>query len=296
LDVIGQHRLEAAGAAARLADAAPPALRVARLLSTLLVVLMTAAAAAGLGIDGLYRDPEPVVAMLRAYDLVSLVVAVPVLAACLAPARRDSPRAQLVWVGMLGYAGYTYAMYVFGTSFNDVFLLHVTLFSLAVFAFGLALGGLDVAAIAAGFGPRTPARTVGALLAFLGGGLGAMWVFYSLRFAVADTPPEESLLVLPDTYLHLAYVLDLALLVPTYLVAAVLLWRRQAWGYVLATGVAVFSLVYQVNYVVALLFQWRAGVPGSVAFDPQEPLVVAVSVLAAGALLRSVSAAGPCRP
>jgi hypothetical protein len=228
--------------------------------------------------------------MLRAFDLVSLVVAVPVLAACLVPARRGSPRVQLVWVGMLGYVGYTYAMYVFGASFNAAFLVHVALFSLAVFALVLALGGLDVAAVAAAFGRRTPVRTVGVVLAFLGGGLGAMWVFYSLRFAVAGTPPEESLLVLPATYLHLAYVLDLAFLVPIYLAAAVLLWRRRAWGYVLATGVAVFSVVYQVNYTVALLFQWRAGVPGSVAFDPQEPLVIALSVLAAGALLRSVSA------
>jgi len=293
--VTEQHRVEAPGTAGRLTDAGPPALRAARLLSAVLLPLMAAAAAAGLGIDELYRETEPVTAMLRAYDLVTLVVAVPVLAVCLSPAGRGSPRAQLVWLGMLGYAGYTYAIYVFGTSFNAAFLLHVALFSLAVFALVLALGGLDVAAIAAGFGRRTPVRLVSALLALLGAGLGAMWVFYSVRFAVTGSPPEESLLVLPDTYLHLAYVLDLAFLVPTYLVAAVLLWRRHAWGYVLATGVAVFSVVYQVNYVAALLFQWRAGVPGSVAFDPQEPFVIALCVLAAGALLRSASAARPSR-
>jgi hypothetical protein len=33
---------------------------------------------------------------------------------------------------------------------------------------------------------------------------------------------------------HLGYVRDLSLLVPVYATAAVLLWRRAAWGYVLA--------------------------------------------------------------
>lgn len=58
-----------------------------------------------------------------------------------------------------------------------------------------------------------------------------------------------------------------------------------------ATGVATFSVVYQLNYLTALLFQWRAGVPGSVPFDPQEPLIVAVAVSAALALLWHVAPA-----
>jgi len=116
------------------------ALRAAYRLSAVIAVLMLAASAAGLWIDRLYQDPTSVSAMLRGGDLVTLVVAAPALVAALLLAIRGSQRAKLVWVGMLVYSVYNYAVYVFGAAFNDLFLLHVALFSLSIFALVLALG------------------------------------------------------------------------------------------------------------------------------------------------------------
>jgi hypothetical protein len=254
----------------------------------IIVVLMAAAAAAGLLVDGLYQDPDSVAAMLRGYDLVTLVLVVPVLAVTLLPALRRSAHAQLVWVGLLAYAVYNYANYVLGTAFNDLFLVHTALFSLSVFALALAMANLDVAGIARRFSPRTPVRTVAAILMLLAVGLGAMWVFYSVRFAVTDQAPAESLLVLPPANQHLGYVLDLALLVPASVPAAVLLWRRAPWGYLLAAAVAVLGVVYQVDYLVALVCQANAGVPGATAFDPQEPPILAAYLAATLLLLAGV--------
>jgi hypothetical protein len=234
-------------------------LRWARLLSVVIVILMAVASAAGLSVDGLYQDPDSVSAMLRGYDLVTLAVAVPVLAVTLLPALRQSARAQLLWVGMLAYSVYNYANYVFGTAFNDVFLVHVALFSLSVFALALAMMSLDIPGIARQFSEHTPVRSVSAILMLLAFGLAAMWVFFSLRFAINGEFPDESLLVLPAANVHLGYVLDLALLVPAAGLAAILLWRRAALGYVLATVVAAFCVVYQLNYTVALIFQAAAG-------------------------------------
>lgn len=269
-------------------DQLAPGLRWARLLSMIIVVLMAAASVMGLLVDGLYQDPDSVAAMFRGYDFVTLVVAVPVLAITLLPALRHSVRAQLLWVGMLAYGTYNYAYYVFGAAFNDLFLVHTALFSLSVFALALALANLDVAGVAGQFHRRTPVRTVSAILMFLAVGLAAMWVFFSLRFAVSGQAPEESLLVLPAANQHLGYVLDLALLVPASALAAVLLWRRTAWGYVLGTVVAVLSVIYQLNYMVALVVQANAGVPGATAFDPQEPPIVAAFLVATVLLLGSV--------
>ena len=263
-------------------------LRWARLLSMAILVLMAAAAVAGLLVDGLYQDADSVAAMFRGYDLVTLVIAVPVLAITLLPALRRSARAQLLWVGVLAYAVYNYANYVFGTAFNDLFLVHTALFSLSVFALALALANLDVTGIARQFSPRTAVRTAGAILMLLAVGLAAMWIFNSVRFAVTGQPPDESLLVLPAANQHVGYVLDLALLVPASILAAVLLWRRAAWGYLLGTVVAVFGVVYQIDYMVALIFQTSAGVPGATAFDPQEPLIVAAYLVTTALLLGSV--------
>jgi hypothetical protein len=77
---------------------------------------------------------------------------------------------------------------------------------------------------------RTCAGMTRDLLVLTSGALGAMWIFYSLRFAMTGESPEKSLLVLPPEAIHLGYTLDLALLVPTQVLAAVLLWRRVPWA------------------------------------------------------------------
>jgi hypothetical protein len=94
-------------------------------------------------------------------------------------------------------------------------------------------------------------------------GLGAIWVSYSLRYAITGAAPKESSVALPAASTHLGYVLDLALLVPGYVLAAVLLWRRAAWGYVLGTALLVAGIISQIGYMTALIFQAAAGVAGA---------------------------------
>jgi len=198
---------------------------------------MFVAAAAGLFVNGLYRDPTSVSSMLRAYDLVTLTLVVPVLAGCLVGVRRQLPAAEMVWVGLLAAAVYTYAFHIFGTTFNALFLVHVATFSAALFALILALCSLDVHGVADQLRPTVHARPIAAVLALLALGLGGMWIAVSLRFAATGEVPTGSALVETDTVVHLGIALDLALLVPTYAAAAALLWRRAAWGYTLAAVV-----------------------------------------------------------
>jgi hypothetical protein len=253
------------------------------------VLFMLVASAAGLLIDDLYQDPVSVSSMLRGYDLVTLVLVVPALAAVLPGVRRRSPLAELIWVGLLAAAVYTYAIYVFGTAFNDLFLVHVAAFSGALFALVLALASIDAHVVAHRLRPRTPRRVMGMILAALALGLGGMWIIASLRFAVTSDIPAGSLLVETSTIVHLGIALDLALLVPVYAAAAVLLWRRAAWGYLLAAVVLVSGVVHQIGYLVAMPFQAAVGVPGAVTFDPAEPVIAALFVLATAALLAPVA-------
>ena len=66
---------------------------------------------------------------------------------------------------------------------------------------------------------------------------------HSSEACVADRAPV----------VHLGIALDLALLVPAYAAGCVLLWRRAAWGYVIAAVVLVSGVAHQVGYLVALL-------------------------------------------
>jgi hypothetical protein len=118
----------------------------------------------GLVVQGVYAGPASVAEMLRGYDLVTFLVAVPVMVLAQRRAWRGSDRAWLVWAGMLAYLAYTYAYHLFGTSFNDLFLLQATVFGASVIALVLTLMALDVPAVGAGFTSGTPRRLVAVVL------------------------------------------------------------------------------------------------------------------------------------
>jgi len=237
-------------------------------LSGIVAVLMLAASLAGLLVPGLYRDPASLTAMYRGYDLVTLVLVVPPIAGVLVGVQRRSPLAELVWVGLLATLIYTYAFYVFGAAFNDLFLVHVAVFAGSGVALVLALASLDVQVIASRFGPRTRVRTIAGLLAVLAVGLAFMWIAGSLQFALTGEVPPGSAMVETDAIVHLSIALDLSLLVTTYIASSVLLWRRAPWGYVIASIALVSGVVQQVGYFVAMPFQTSAGVPAPCCSTP----------------------------
>ena len=268
-------------------------MRAALALSGVSLALMITATVAGLLVEDLYRDPSSTASMLRAYDLVTLAVVAPGLALGIVGARRGSTRAVLLWLGMLAATVYIYAYYLFEAALGDAFLLHVALFSSALSALILGLSAVDVESIAKRFTPKTPRRWIGGFLALLAASLGGIWIYSATQFALTDLMPAGSALVETDSLVKLGMALDLSLLVPGYALAAVLLWRRNGWGYVLAAILLTSGVVHQIGYMVALPFQVAADVPGATAFDPVEPVIAAGFLLAALALLASVRRPAP---
>lgn len=244
-----------------------------------------AASLLGLLLDDAYVGDVATAAIFRGYDTVTLTVVLPALLVTWGKARGGSEWARLIMASLLLYLAYTYAYYLFGTGFNDLLLLHTLVFSGSLAGLILSLVCLDTAELAAGFSARTPARAVAAVLAVLAVALGGMWLAVCVNYLVTGSLPTGSALVETDTVVHLGIVLDLTVLVPLYAVAAVLLWRRRPWGFVLATLVLVSGVLHQVSYLVALIAQTSARVPGAVTFDPVEPVILLLYVAATVGLL-----------
>lgn len=257
--------------------------------------LALVATTVGLVTDGVYAGDAATAAMLRGYDLVTLVVALPVLVLGLIGARRGTLVGPVLTASLLAYTAYTYAYYVFGTGFNALFLVHVATLAVASVALLLVLAGLDLEPFRTR-ARRLPARTVAGLLGPLALSLGGMWVYHAAANAVTGEVPVGSALVESDLVVHLGMALDLAVLVPLYGVAAVLVWRRTAWGLVLAAVAAVAGLLHQASYVVAMPFQVAADVPGAVTRDPFEPVIVAVYVALTVLVLRGLIRGGSGQP
>lgn len=256
------------------------------MLSRLALVAMVVNSVAGLWIPDVYGDDDALSAMLQAYDLVTLLVVVPLLASASAARRAGSDAAALVRVGVLGAMAYTYAYHLLGTGFTGALLLNALTFVTVLYAFVLAMMDLDVERFSAP--GRIPARIAGGCLAVLTMALAGMWVVASVQAAATGKPPPGSVLVEPAALVHLGVVLDLVLLVPLYGLAAALLWRGRPWGVVLAALSVVSGLLHQVGYLVAMPLQLLADVPGAKALDPFEPVIVLLYVVPAVLLFRGL--------
>jgi hypothetical protein len=255
-------------------------------LTWILLALVACAALTGLLVEGIYTGAESTAEMLRGYDAVTALVLVPTLATAAHRAWRGSVLAHLILASLVGYVVYTYAYYLFGAGFNDLFLLHAAVFSTGLVALGLTLASLDLTTLADCFGPRTRVRTIAGILGVLAAALGGMWVYLAVDNIVTGDVPTGSQLVETDTVVHLGMALDLTLLVPLYAAAAVSLWRRAPLGYVLA-GLALFAgVLHQLSYLVAMPLQVAADVGGAVAYDPGEPVIVLLYLAASVLLLQ----------
>ncbi len=257
-------------------------LRLARALSWVLAVCATLAAFASLFIADLFPDETAWAReAFRGGDLVTLVVAVPTLIAAVVLVRRGSIRAIPVWVGALFYFLYMDAYAVFGAAFNDAFLLHIAVFSLAMFAIACALPAIDRTAVADAFRPNRAARGIGVFLIVVGIGQGGLWLFVLVRNVLTG----ELLHDIPVLGQHVVFALDLSLLVPMLIVSGVLLARRRPSGYLLGTAMAVMGAITQLNLNIAGVFQANADVPGITAFPPEGVFLLTAFVVAALLLL-----------
>ncbi len=257
----------------------PRTRRIAYGLSAAVVFLMVVASAAGLLIDGLYQDGPWAREALRGGDLTTLLLAAPILGWSLILSIRGHCSHERPGSAR-SLTDYNYTYYVFGAEFNDIFLVHIALLTLSIWATALAVASLDVGAVAAAFRVGRAARWVGGFLVLVGTILGGLWVFLAIRFAVTGDLMAD----IPADGIHLVFAIDLSLLVPALVVAGVLLWRGTGIGVVFGAVMTVMGALYQVNLLVAGLFQADAGVAGAKAFPP-EGIVVASGFVLASAVL-----------
>jgi hypothetical protein len=253
-------------------------MRAARLLTVALLAVMLIQASTGLMFQPAYRDVDWIRATWFGNDWVTLVVAVPLLFAGVVRAAAGTIRALLLWLGLIGYALYNYAFYLFGAALSAFFPIYVAALVLAAVVLILALSHIDAREVSESFRPTTPVRFMGGSLVFVGLGLASVWIamWAAYIFAGRPTPVETEAF-------KLVAALDLSLMVPALAAGGVLLWRRMAWGYVIAaiaaTQGALYLFVLSVNSLVAIQ-RGIASPPGELPiWGPLTIFTAAIAVL-----------------
>jgi hypothetical protein len=249
-------------------------------------LLMAAVSIAGLSAPGLYRDNLLVASGWRGNDLITLVLAVPVLGASTVMARHGRARAELIRLGALLYVVYNFAFYLFGAAFNELFLAYVALVVFGAAGLIVGLGRLDSTRVGLP-GPATR-RGVALYLALIGLVLGGVHVSFAVSFIASGELP--AIVVATGHPTHVVGALDLSLVVVPSFVSAVWLWQGRAWGFVIAVLVNVKGAMYMAALTAATIAAHRAGALEDVT---QAYLWTGIGVgclVAATALLRATMA------
>ncbi len=181
--------------------------------------------------SGLYRyDSVGSVAQAKGQDLVTLILALPLLVFSLIWAHRGSLKGRLLLAGTVGYFLYTYASYTFLAMYNPLFLVYVAIMSISFFSFISLFMSFDREQLRASFDKRFPARSIGGILIFIGAAILLMWLGRIVPALISGGEPVGI-----DHYTTLVIqALDLGFIVPAALLAGISLIRRKALGYLLA--------------------------------------------------------------
>lgn len=205
---------------------------------------------------GLYQNDSVSVAMQGiGQDIVTIIVGVPLLIIALYLARKGLIKGKLLLTGTLGYFLYTYASYTFLSMYNSFFLVYVALMSMSFFAFTLSMMSFDMKSLPSNFSDKLPVKAIGGLLIFIACVLGLMWLKMILTPLISGTVPAQL-----EHYTTLTIqALDLGFVIPAAILSGVLLIKREAFGYLLATVMTIKETTLLAAITVMIITQAAAG-------------------------------------
>jgi hypothetical protein len=232
-----------------------------------------------------YYDSVSSAAQMQANDLISLLVGLPLLLISSYFAFRASLRGQILLAGTLGFFLYSYMSMSVLAAYNVLFLLYVALFGLSLYAFLLMMLSFDLDVLSKRFSEHFPHKWIAALLFTVAGFLLLAWLGRILPEMQAGYIAS-----LENTTTRVIQAMDLALICPAAILAAILLLRRQPIAYLLAS-VLVMKMVTMGLAVSAMGINMAfAGVPDSLGILVPFVIITSLNLIAAVVLLKNIQA------
>jgi hypothetical protein len=230
-----------------------------------------------------YYDTVSTVAQMQGNDLITLVVGLPLLAVSAWLAFRGSLRGRLLLTGTLGFFLYTYMSMSMLTAYNSLFLVYVALFTMSLYAFILSMLSFDLADLPRHFSPHLPHGWIAGVLFAVGGFLTLAWIGRIAQPLLQNQTPA-----LENTTTLVIQAMDLTLIAPLAILAGILLLRRSAWGYLLASVAITKGLTMSLAVSTMAINMALAGVPDSLAIMIPFLILTALNLAVAALLLKNI--------
>lgn len=211
------------------------------IMSSINVVLLTITGLAGLFIPSTYINfVEPLhLAESQGQDFTTLFVGLPLLIIAMMWTRQGLMRGPIFWAGALGYFLYIYIIYAYGGVYNILFFAYVAICGLSLFSMIGILLGIDAGKVAQYIKPKMPIKWIAGYFAGTAVLLTLMWGGMAIASIAAGKTADANVII----------VTDLMVVIPAFVLAAVWLWQRRAWGNVLSGVLFVQAVTLGVSIV-----------------------------------------------
>jgi hypothetical protein len=208
--------------------------------------------------QGFYKYDTPIGASgFTAADVITLLLAIPLLIISFVMYRRGSLKGGLLLTGTLSYFLYNYTSMGFGAAYNNMFLAYTLIFSASLYGLILALLSFDLETLPLHFGPRLPRKGIGIFLIVTGVILSLIWLVLTIIPALLASKAP------PEAYYYTTFttgIIDIGIVAPALLLAGVLIRRGTSFGYLLASTMLIFTCVLGANLTAGGIFQVTKGV------------------------------------
>jgi len=215
-------------------------------LSFLIAILMTVASVAGLQSRAVIYPTEELIRSFVPNDVVNLFIGLPILLGSMYMTWRGKLIGLLCWSGALFFVFYNYTAYVFAMPLNWAFLLHLILVVLSMYTLIGLIANIDRKAVQQRLSGSVPEKFAGGVLAGLG-------LLFSLRVIgiIVNAIANGTLLAETELAVNIADFLT----IPAWIIGGILLWRRQAFGYVTGLGLLFQGSMLFIGLIIFLLLQ-----------------------------------------
>ncbi len=222
----------------------------------------------------LYRDNAFVKTAWFTNDIITLFVVVPLMIVAIYLSQKGSSKWFLMLLGLLGYVFYNFAFYLFGATFNVFFLIYVALFSLSAFSLVLFLSQSSLNTIASNFSEKTPVKWISGYLFIIAFMLFMVEFSMIIPFLTSNKIPET--IKLTGTNTSIVFALDFSIVMPVSIIAAILLWKRRSWGFVMGIMMLVKGFTYGLVLSIGTVLLANSDAYGK--WDSLMPLYVALVI------------------
>ncbi|HET6311764.1 MAG TPA: hypothetical protein VFH00_12290 [Candidatus Nitrosotalea sp.] len=259
------------------------ALSVSERLAAMAGVVAALASIAGF-IPGVYRDPNVVIAQSHGFDIGNLI-AVLTLGLGLTWSIRGSVRGRLVAVGALGYLLYSFVTYAFLIVLNAATLLYIAVLGFGVWSFITGFASLDdqeTERLAEGHLYR---RLTAGFMIVIAALFALTWLREITGSVISGKLPAG--LAAAGWPMNPPYVLDLGLVIPIAVVAALRLLRGKPGGVRLAVPFLTFVSLLSMSVLLMTIFMAIDGQPLAMPLIAVFVVALTVSAALAWVALRS---------